>query len=188
MLLVLVVVAVLYQLSSGPNVSQFAHLRELRFTRIADQRVLIVEAIGDPNVVAAPAFDALFKAYYRLEGVSRMQRPLAPRARWSHLADTPKDKWKGQYALPVPNSVTAVRAEGVTVGTWTYGDVAEVLHVGPYSAEQPNIERLREFVASKGYRVIGEHEEEYVKGPGMVFAGNPNDYLTIIRLRVEKVP
>lgn len=35
-------------------------------------------------------------------------------------------------------------------------------------------------------RVVGEHEEEYVKGPGMLFAGDPEQYLTIIRLRVEK--
>jgi hypothetical protein len=33
--------------------------------------------------------------------------------------------------------------------------------------------------------VIGEHEEEYVKGPGMLLAGDPAEYLTIIRLRIE---
>jgi effector-binding domain-containing protein len=69
--------------------------------------------------------------------------------------------------------------------TWPYGDVAEVLHVGRYSAEQPDIERLHRFISSQGYRVVGDYEEEYVKGPGMLFAGDPADYLTIIRLRVE---
>jgi hypothetical protein len=151
------------------------------------QRVLVFEATGDPNVVGAHAFESLFKAYFKLEGVSRMSRPPAPRARWPHPADTPKDKWVGQYALPIPNTVAAAAAaSGVTADTWDYGDVAEVLHVGPYSAEQPTIQRLLDFIASQGYRVVGEHEEEYVKGPGMFFAGNPNDYLTIVRLRVEK--
>ena len=74
------------------------------------------------------------------------------------------------------------------VTTWAYGDVAEVLHVGPYSAEQRDIERLLAFITAQGYRVVGEHEEEYVKGPGMLFAGDPEQYLTIIRLRVEKAP
>ena len=60
--------------------------------------------------------------------------------------------------------------------------------MGPYSAEQPDIERLLRFIESSGYRVVGDHEEEYVKGPGMLFAGDPDSYLTIIRLRVEKSP
>jgi effector-binding domain-containing protein len=64
--------------------------------------------------------------------------------------------------------------------------VAEILHVGPYRTEQPDIERLLQFISANGYRAVGEHEEEYVKGPGMLFAGDPEQYLTIIRLRVEK--
>ena len=34
----------------GPDASQFADLREPRLTRMTDQRVLVVEATGDPNV------------------------------------------------------------------------------------------------------------------------------------------
>ena len=64
--------------------------------------------------------------------------------------------------------------------------MAEILHVGPYNVEQPDIERLLNFIKLQGYRVFGDHEEEYVKGPGMMFAGDPNNYLTIIRLRVER--
>jgi hypothetical protein len=191
LLLILLATAVFFQVTSGPNISEFAHLRQPRLTQIPDQRVLFVVASGDPNVVAASAFKSLFNAYYKLDGVSRMQRPPAPRARWPRAADTPKDKWVGQYALPVPNTVAAapidagVSASGVKAGTWIYGEVAEVLHVGPYSTEQPDIQRLLDFIAAQGYRTVGDHEEEYVKGPGMLFAGNPNDYLTIIRLRVE---
>ena len=64
--------------------------------------------------------------------------------------------------------------------------VAEVLHVGSYSSEEADIRRLTDFISSQGYRVIGDHEEEYVRGPGAFFAGNPEKYLTIIRLRVEQ--
>ena len=147
---------------SGPDASQFAHLREPRLTRLGDQRVLVVEAEGDPNVVGTSAFGQLFRTSFALDGVSRMGRPPAPRARWPRPQDTPKDRWLGQYALPVPDAVAAppIQSKGplkVVVTTWAYGDVAEVLHVGPYSAE-----------------------------PGMLFAGDPEQYLTIIRLRVEK--
>jgi hypothetical protein len=74
----------------------------------------------------------------------------------------------------------------VAVTTWEYGDVAEILHVGSYSAEQPDIERLRAFVDSRGSRFIGDREEECVKGAGLIFAGDPNRYFTTIRLRVDK--
>ena len=182
-------VAVLW-LRSGPDASQFAHLREPRLTRLSDQRMLVVEAAGDPNVVGASAFTLLFSTYFRLDGVSRIERPRAPRARWQAQQDTPKDKWLGQYALPLPDSVVAPPTESTgapqaRITTWVYGDVAEILHVGPYSAEQPDIERLLHFINSRGYRAVGEHEEEYVKGPGMMFSGDPEQYLTIIRLRVE---
>jgi hypothetical protein len=175
----------------GPDPSQFADLREPRLTRINDQRMLVVEATGDPNVVSGSAFKALFTTYYKLAGISRSARPPAPRARWMLSLATPRDQWVGQYALPVPDSVVAPPADSAlpmrtSIMTWAYGDVAEILHVGRYSAEEPDINRLRTFIDWQGYRVVGDHEEEYVKGPGMMFAGDPDQYLTIIRLRVEK--
>jgi hypothetical protein len=155
-----------------------------------DQRMLVVEAAGDPNVVGASAFKLLFSTYFKLDGVSRIGRPPAPRARWPRPQDTPKDTWLGQYALPLPESVAtpsveSTGAQRTVITTWAYGDVAEILHVGPYNAEQPDIERLLNFIKSRGYRVVGDHEEEYVRGPGMLFASDPDKYLTIIRLRVE---
>jgi effector-binding domain-containing protein len=175
----------------GPDVSQFVALREPRLTRMADQRMLVVEATGDPNVVAGAAFRLLFKTYFTLHGVSRAGRQPAPRARWTFSADTPRKEWRGRYALPVPQAVSDLpeKVAGpmpIVITTWAYGDVAEMLHVGSYSTEQPDIERLRAFIESQGYRVVGDHEEEYVKGPGMIFAGDPDTYLTIIRLRVKK--
>lgn len=188
--LVLASAAAVWWLTRGPDASEFADLREPRLARMNDQRMLVVEAAGDPNVVGASAFKLLFSTYFKLDGVSRIGRPPAPRARWPRPQDTPKDTWLGQYALPLPESVatTSVESTGAlrtVITTWAYGDVAEILHVGPYNAEQPDIERLLNFIKSRGYRVVGDHEEEYVRGPGMLFASDPDKYLTIIRLRVE---
>lgn len=183
--------AAIWWFSRGPDVSQFADLREPRLTRLDDQRMLVVEATGDPSVVSGSAFKLLFSTYYKLSGISRSARPPAPRARWVLSLATPRNQWIGRYALPVPDSVVAPPAESsspmrTSLTTWSYGDVAEILHVGRYSTEEPDINRLRGFIDSHGYRVVGDHEEEYVKGPGMIFAGDPDKYLTIIRLRVEK--
>ena len=57
------------------------------------------------------------------------------------------------------------------------------MHIGPYNNEERDISRLQNFIATSGYRVIGDHEEEYVRGPGMILAGDPQKYITIIRLR-----
>ena len=75
----------------------------------------------------------------------------------------------------------------VELTTWEYSEVAEILHVGPYSEEQPTVERLRAFIEESGYEIIGDHEEEYLKGPGMFVRVRPEDYATIIRYRVRKV-
>ena len=174
LIVVTVVVAAalaIWWMSRGPDASQFAHLRDPRLTRMDNQRMLVVEATGDPNVVSGSAFKLLFSSYYKLAGVSRTGTPPAPRARWVLSLATPRDQWIGRYALPVPESVVMPPAESASpmrtsVGTWAYGDVAEILHVGRYSTEEPDINRLREFIDAQGYRVVGEHEEEYVKKTG----------------------
>jgi hypothetical protein len=181
--------AVVLWLRSGPDPAEFTYLRSPRLTHLPPQRMLVVEATGDPDVVSAGAIKLLFATYFKANGVSRMQPPPAPRARWPRSLDTPGIEWVGRYALPVGEQVTDVPAvlvpDGLRVSleTWEYGDVAELVHIGPYNNEAQDISRLQKFVATLGYRVIGDHEEEYVRGPGMILAGDPQKYITIIRLR-----
>lgn len=56
--------AVALWLRSGPDASQFADLAKPRLIHLDNQRMLVVEATGDPNVVAGGAFKRLFAAYY----------------------------------------------------------------------------------------------------------------------------
>ena len=76
--------------------------------------------------------------------------------------------------IPVPDGITdlpEVRGEGgltVELGTWEYGEVAEVLHVGPYSAEEPTVELLKAYLRDQGYQIAGDHEEVYLRGPGLI--------------------
>jgi effector-binding domain-containing protein len=191
--IVIVAAAVLLFTMGGPNPAQFEYLREPQVRILPDQRVLQVEVKGEPEVVGSQAFGLLFKTYFKLKGVPKGPRQPAPRARWPLSLDTPKDQWIGRYAMPVPESVDSLPSQEVsesglhaTITTWQYGDVAELLHVGPYDREEPTITKLTRFIKECRYEVVGEHEEEYIKGPGMFSKGNPDKYLTIIRYRVRK--
>ena len=192
-LVVLAIVAVFgfLKMMRGPDLSAYEALRESRINTMASQRMLVVELKGDPNVVGGKAFGALFKTFYQLQGVPKGGPPPAPRARWPLALDTPKGDWVGIYGMPIPEAVEALPEKAdplVKMATWDYGTVAEILHVGPYSEEVPTVERLVSFLKEKGYRVIGDHEEEYLRGAGMFGKGDPKRYYTIIRYRVEKAP
>ena len=75
-----------------------------------------------------------------------------------------------------------------SLATWEYGEVAEILHLGPYSREEPVLKRLREFIREQGYFILGGHEEEYIIGPTQGGKGDPEKYVTILRYRVRKSP
>jgi hypothetical protein len=187
------VVVIWIGLPKGPKLEEVAHLAEPHLVSLPDQRVLVVRAVGDPNEVGKAAFGLLMKTYMKLAGVPKWGPELkAPRARWPLDPDVPADQWVGHYAMVVPDSVStlpeASSAEGLTVEitTWGYGEVAEILHVGPYRAEEPTIDRLKSFVQAQGLEIAGDHEEEYLKGPGMIFRGNPENYLTLIRYPVRR--
>lgn len=178
-----------YVLMKGPDLSRYDALRQPRIAQKPDQRMLQVEAVGDPNSAGLKAFALLFQTYYKN---ARTTGPVAPLARWPQPFDTPKDQWVGRYALPVPESLEKLKEVpdqpglAVTLATWQYGEVAEILHVGPYSAEAPSVEKLLAFIDASGYVVAGPHEEEYLQGPGLFGKGDPDKYHTIIRYRVEK--
>ncbi|MCU7919891.1 MAG: GyrI-like domain-containing protein [Candidatus Thiodiazotropha sp. (ex Epidulcina cf. delphinae)] len=190
---IIIVSGLMFFLSRGPDASQFDHIREPRISQMSHQKMVAVRAEGDPNVVGKKAFNLLFSIYFKIEGTLKgLERP-APRARWPNPLGRPKEEWVGIYALPVPQETTELpeyQAEpglDISLSTWEYGNIAEILHIGPYDAEKSTVNKLVEFIAKQGYEIIGDHEEEYVKGPGLFGIGNPDKYLTIIRYQVKRV-
>ncbi|OGL47488.1 MAG: hypothetical protein A2161_11865 [Candidatus Schekmanbacteria bacterium RBG_13_48_7] len=192
LVIAIILLALSYFMMKGPDLSQFDYLKNPRITSMKNQKVIVVKSKGDPNEIGGKAFGLLFKTYFKIKGTPKGPNQSAPRARWPVDFNTPKREWMGLYAMPVPDNVISlpeINAEpGLTVAltTWEYGEVAEILHVGPYSREQPTVEKLNKFINDQGYKIIGEHEEEYLKGPGMFFQGNPEKYYTIIRYRISK--
>jgi hypothetical protein len=154
------------------------------------QRMAVVTTQGDPNEVGEAVFPALYGALYalkfQLKKEGRDFKVGALRARWPDAHLVPKDQWTGVWGLPLPEGVAEVPAKvpgvAVTVETWEYGTVAQILHLGPYTTEAPTVQRLHEFIAASGYEIAGTHEEEYLTRPGAKVQK------TLIRYPVRKRP
>ena len=190
---VLVLVAgALYVMMSGPDLSAYEKYREPALIAMPEQKVLVVEATGTPEQIASKALPALFKTYFGLADTPRGRSTPAPRARWPMQIHVPQEQWVGRFALPIPDTVTALPTATkpveppVRIDRWEYGQVAQILHVGAYDQETPTIAKLTRFVKTQGYAIAGELEEEYLRGPTMFGKGNPDKYYTLIRYQVKK--
>ena len=179
-------------LAQDNTLSQFAHLKEPKVSTRKSEKMLVVEAKGDPKLVGPKAIALLFQLYFSIRETPKGPTLSPLRARWPVPINAPRSEWVGLYALPVPDTVTAVpehqAPEGLkaSVTVWDYGDVGEILHVGPYEKEEPTMRKLKDALQQQGYHVLEGHEEEYIKGPTMSGPGDPEQYITIIRYRLQK--
>ncbi len=58
------------------------------------------------------------------------------------------------------------------------GLCVQIMHIGPYSAEKPTIDRLHAYIADNGYQPGGKHHEIYVGDPRR---SAPEKLRTVIR-------
>jgi effector-binding domain-containing protein len=186
-IILVLLVGVFWFMNSGPDLKSVAHRKQPRISEMKSQKMIEVRLKGDPNTTSGKAYGQLFKVFYQLK--NNQLKQAAPKARWPISVDSQKSEWIGIFGLPVSDTVIEVPAQKtgpqVNLTTWEYGTVAEILHVGPYSTELPTIEKLKNYIKENGYGIVGDHEEEYLKGPGFLPV-NTKDYLTIIRYRVRK--
>lgn len=79
----------------------------------------------------------------------------------------------------------AVEAEAVDVRELPGGRCVSLIHSGPYEQLSRSYGRLMEYAKRKGLSLACPSREVYLKGPGMIFKGNPKKYLTEIQFLVE---
>ncbi|MEK7637305.1 MAG: GyrI-like domain-containing protein [Patescibacteria group bacterium] len=159
--------------------------------------VLTLAVVGDPNRVTAGVMQALYGTAFGTKFSGGAGSGSAGKAKrkdfdigrlsafWPDAMKKPKSKWTAHWMLDVPSFVRQKDLlqknpnMPVKVKTLPAATVAEILHIGPYSAEGPTIKKLNRFIALEGYRITGPHEEVYLSRPG------PKGK-TIIRYRIKQ--
>jgi len=185
------IVGLCFIFSCQRNVKEFDYLLEPQISPKPAQKMLVVEIKGDPNTVGKDAFGQLFKTFFAIKRYHKNLKVNPPRTRWPLSVDVPMDEWIGVYALPLNDEVDNLPqspkvSPNARIDTWYGGDVVEILHIGAYEDETPTIDRLKTFIEEQGYVISSDHEEEYLKGPGMLLKGNPKKYRTVIRYEISR--
>jgi len=68
----------------------------------------------------------------------------------------------------------------------TGGRCAYLVHKGPYENLGRSYAKTMAYIEKKGYRPLLPSREIYLRGPGMIFRGNPKNYLTEIQFMIEE--
>ena len=177
---------------------------------VPPMNALMIDGKGDPN---GPAFQqavgALYGIAYTLKFTFKKEKGvdypvMALEGLW--WADDPaffvsnrRDEWKWTAFIVLPDivapkdvaaAIVAAREKGklppgseVRFETFAEGRAAQIMHVGPYAAEGPTIERLHRFIEEQGYRLTGKHHEIYMGDPRR---SAPEKLKTILRQPVAK--
>jgi hypothetical protein len=160
---------------------------------VSRMNFLMIDGSGDPNTAQEykDAVEALFAVSYALKfmvknakGIDYGVLPLEG-LWWSddmdHFSMENKDAWKWTSMIMQPEYVT----EGLvskaleqlkkkkTLATLSKmrfesfheGLSAQIMHIGPYSAEGPTITRLHNFIKENDYELRGKHHEVYLSDP-----------------------
>lgn len=76
--------------------------------------------------------------------------------------------------------------EGISVRELKGGKAVTLIHKGPYENLGDSYKKMFAYLNEKGFKTKLPTREVYLKGPGMIFKGNPNNYLTEIIVMVQK--
>ena len=155
------------------------------------------------------AIQTLYSAAYTMKFSLRRDGVIVPvmplQALWFTADDLsfdmhlPMAEWRWRAMMAVPDDITeavfeaalteirrkkgdAICVDELRFERWREGRCAQVMHIGPYSAEPPTIARLHEFVRDQGLRLRGAHHEIYLGDPRR---GDPAKLKTILRHGVE---
>jgi hypothetical protein len=169
-------------------------------------RYLMIDGRGDPNISQeyVQAVEALFSVSYTAKfavkkGAQKMDYSVMPLEGlwwaddWSAFAAGDKAKWNWTMMILQPYFVAdetiedaiddvrrrrnPVALHKLRLEVFSEGRCAQILHVGPFSAEGPTIQKLHEYILRHGC-LAGKHHEIYLSD---VRRADPTKWKTILR-------
>jgi hypothetical protein len=186
----------LYQLSA----------KEVVQVNVPTMNYLMVDGEGDPNTskTFSDAVEALFAVSYAIKfrvkkGPSAVDFGVMPlEGLWwtddmSKFTATDKSNWKWTMMIMQPSFVTREIIDSavadvkkkkkltaiskIRLEALSEGKCAQIMHIGPFSEEGPTIEKVHQFIDSRGRRT-GKHHEIYLSDIRKV---DPAKWKTVIR-------
>jgi hypothetical protein len=171
---------------------------------------LMVDGQGDPNTATAykEAVEALFSLSYALKFMIKKElgvdyAVMLLEGLWwvedmSRFSVDDKSAWQWTAMMMQPEYIVAGLVEAaraqvarkknlpalprLRLETFHEGRAAQMMHLGPYAAEAPTIERLHQFIAAQGGQRMGKHHEIYLSDPNRTA---PEKLKTVIRQPFE---
>ena len=186
--------------------------REPSLVRVPSMNFLMTDGKGDPSSAESfqEAIGALYGTAYTMKFMYDKGHPIRD-ARvppleglfWTQgrkllAPDTHKGTcWTLMLRMPGPVGKRVVSAaiealkekkdppglDRLRFGSFSEGLAVQIMHIGPYSAEPPTIERLFEFCRDSGYSPSGRHHEIYHSDPNRT---KPEKLKTVIRYPVKR--
>jgi hypothetical protein len=142
---------------------------------------LMIDGHGDPETSTRAAIEGLYGASYRMKFALRrslgMDYKVMPLEGLWWVPDMTtfsverKSDWDWTLMIRQPDEVDDDLLEQVAPASklrlerFEEGEAAQIMHLGPYSAEGPTIERLHAFIEERGYERTGKHHEIYLGDP-----------------------
>lgn len=168
---------------------------------------LMIDGVGDPNTAAEyrEAVQALYALAYGLKFAAKKRDPaldyvvMPLEGLWwvddmRQFSVHDKAGWKWTMMIAQPDHITAdlfgeVQAQvarkkpsaavrDVRFEIFREGTAAQIMHIGPYTAEEPTVAKLHAFIHEHGYALNGKHHEIYLKDPSKTA---PERLQTIVR-------
>ena len=153
---------------------------------------LMIDGKGSPNSAPRfkAAIETLYPLAYNLKFTVRKQleidygvMPLeglywgTPKGQ-TQFTEADKEKWSWTLMILQPEWVTASLFESqrtevaqkknpplineIRFETFNEGTVTQILHIGPFDTEGPNVERMDVLAHTQGYEMCGKHHEIYL--------------------------
>ncbi len=181
--------------------------KEVSRVEVPAMNFLMIDGAGDPNTSQSfkEAVEALFSLSYTLKftvkkGPLSIDYGVMPlEGLWwsddlSAFATGNKDAWQWTVMVMQPEFVTGemvttaiaeVRKKKnppalplVRFEPFAEGSCAQIMHIGPFSEEGPNIEKVHRFIEASGGTLSGKHHEIYLSD---LRRAAPEKWKTIVR-------